>query len=99
MFLLILESLGFFLGYLVGFFGPRIDIKAHAERRKVLTLATTSFSIIALTGGMIAYVHIVKIYTQSTLKDHILGFVFLTLPGLAVGMFMNWLTEKISGTK
>ena len=98
MYLLILEGLGFILGYLVGFYGREIDIKAHTERRKVHLLATASFLIVFLSSGIITYAHITKPEIQNNLKDYILGFVLLILPGIAIGMFSSWLVEKFSGT-
>jgi len=99
MFLLILEGLGFILGYLVGFYGRRLDIKAYAERRKVYLLATASLLIIAVFFGIITYAQITKPEIQNTLKEYILGFVLLILPGIAIGMFVNWLVEKFSGAQ
>jgi len=99
MFLIILEGLGFLLGYLVGSYGRSIDLKARAERRKVYILATVSSLIIALSIGIITYAHIMELDHQNTLKDYILGFVLLSLPGVTAGMFVNWLVERFSGAK
>jgi hypothetical protein len=99
MYLLILEGLGVLLGYLIGFYGRGMDIRANTQKRKVFSLATASILIIALSTGIISYAHVMELDSQITLKDYILGFVLLSLPGVAVGMFVNWLTEKISGAK
>lgn len=99
MFLIILEGLGFILGYLVGFYGRRIDIKAHVERRKVYLLSATSILIIALSIGIIIYTQVMELDSQTTLKDYIQGFVLLILPGIAIGMFVTWLVEKFSGAQ
>lgn len=97
--LLILEGLGFILGYLFGFYGRKLNNKAHAERRKLHLLTATSFLIIALACGITTYAHFMKLKNQNILKDYVLGFVMFILPGMTIGTFVNWLVEKYSGAK
>ena len=97
--LLIIEGLGFLLGYMVGFYAKEIDMNDYALRRRTYILAAISFAIVAIAGGLMTYAYVLEIDNKNTLKDHILGFLLLTLPGVGAGMFTSWLTEKFSGVK
>lgn len=94
--LLAAEGLGFIIGFLIGFFRKRLNIAASTLKKKVLILGVLCLTAVFIFLGFIMFIRLLYPGNLLMLRDYVLGFLSLILPGWAIGMFADWLVGKVS---
>ena len=106
----IVMGLGFLLGYVIGFYGKKINIQTdrthqlptiskreltvHKKRRLYSALLVGGILIVSLACAIILFAWIQPGIQPGVLKDDVLGFFVFILPGISVGLFVNWIMGK-----
>jgi hypothetical protein len=95
MYLIFAEAVGLLAGFLIGFYGKRVEISDYYPRKKLAYLAMMGFIVLAFPLGFTLYAWIGGSIPPDIFKQRILGYVLMLLPGLGIGMFANWLSQKL----
>jgi uncharacterized membrane protein len=97
MLLCFIEGVGLLIGFMIGFYRKRINIQSLSRRTKIILLVLLVFLVVAISGGTVAYIWIAKPVDLNEIKQLVVGLPMFIPAGWAVGIFANWVTEKLSG--
>ena len=94
--LLFYESLGFLTGFLIGFYSRVLNSKSNRKRLLIkIFIAAGALGVIIILGTVWIFA-VNPSGGWAALKDILLGFTLLILPGIGVGMLVDWLVRKIT---
>lgn len=70
--------------------------KTVYKKRKVYVLSVFAIFVLTTIIAFIVYIWLYRIISPSVFRDSVFGFIVFIIPGFGVGLFVNWLFEKLT---